>query len=37
MTCLILASKFDELDDNIPMIVEFQKAYTIVISNINKK
>lgn len=25
ITCLLLASKFDELDDNIPLIREFQK------------
>jgi len=26
LTCLLLSSKFDELDDNIPLIREFQKA-----------
>ena len=25
LTCLLLASKFDELDDNIPLIREFQR------------
>lgn len=29
ITCLILASKFDELDDNIPMIAEFHRAFQI--------
>lgn len=27
LTCLLLGSKFDELDDNIPLIREFQRAY----------
>ena len=27
MTCLLLGSKFDELDDNIPLIREFQRAF----------
>ena len=27
-TCLLLAAKFDELDDNIPLIREFQKLCT---------
>jgi Cyclin, N-terminal domain len=26
-TCLLLASKFDEVDDNIPLIREIQKVY----------
>jgi len=30
ISCLLLASKFDEIDDNIPMIDEFCKAHTLV-------
>ena len=30
MTCLLLASKFDEIDDNIPLISEFTRAHSIV-------
>ena len=30
LTCLLLASKFDEIDDNIPLIEEFGKAHTLV-------
>jgi hypothetical protein len=26
-TCILLASKFDELDDNIPLIRDLQKAF----------
>ena len=28
--CILLASKFDEIDDNIPMIDEFCKAHMLV-------
>ena len=30
MTCLLLASKFDEIDDNIPLISEFTRAHSII-------
>lgn len=30
LCCLLLASKFDEIDDNIPMIEEFSKAHELV-------
>jgi len=30
LTCVLLASKFDEIDDNIPLIEEFCKAHTLV-------
>ena len=30
ISCLLLASKFDEIDDNIPLIEEFCKAHTLV-------
>ena len=35
VTCLLLASKFDELDDNIPLIEEFCKAQTLVRDSID--
>jgi hypothetical protein len=35
--CLALASKFDEIDNNIPMLVEFQRAFTGVFATIAKK
>ena len=30
ITCLLLASKFDEIDDNIPLIEELCRAHTLV-------
>ena len=30
VTCLLLASKFDEIDDNIPLISEFTRAHSII-------
>jgi len=30
LSCLLLASKFDEIDDNIPLLEEFCKAHTLV-------
>ena len=30
ITCLLLASKFDEIDDNIPLIEEFCKGHSLV-------
>lgn len=36
-TCLILASKFDELDDNIPLIADFTRAFAGVFPTIAKK
>jgi len=30
LSCLLLASKFDEIDDNIPMIEEFCKGHSLV-------
>lgn len=30
LSCLLLASKFDEIDDNIPLIEEFCKAHSLV-------
>ena len=30
LSCLLLASKFDEIDDNIPLMEEFCKAHTLV-------
>ena len=30
LSCLLLASKFDEIDDNIPLLDEFCKAHTLV-------
>ena len=30
MSCLLLASKFDELDDNIPLISEFTRAHAMI-------
>ena len=34
-TCLLLGSKFDELDDNIPLIDEFMKATQQTSNNNN--
>ena len=30
LSCLLLASKFDEIDDNIPLMEEFCKAHNLV-------
>lgn len=30
VTCILLASKFDEIDDNIPLIDEFCRAHALV-------
>lgn len=30
LTCLLLASKFDEIDDNIPLIEELCKGHSLV-------
>ena len=35
LCCLLLASKFDEIDDNIPMIEEFSKAHELVRDSLN--
>lgn len=37
MTCLLLASKFDEIDDNIPLISEFTRAHALVRDNLEKE
>ena len=34
-TFLLLASKFDEIDDNIPLIEELCKAYKVVRDSLN--
>ncbi len=34
ITCILLASKFDEIDDNIPLIDEFCRAHTLVRDSI---
>jgi hypothetical protein len=31
MTCLLIASKYDELDENIPLIRDLQRYYTRVL------
>ena len=30
VTCLLLASKFDEIDDNIPLIEEFKRSHAVI-------
>ena len=36
LALLLLASKFDEIDDNIPLIEEFCKAHTLVRDSIER-
>lgn len=36
-TCLVLASKFDEIDDNIPLVADFAKLLTNAFAGVSKK
>ena len=37
VTCLLLASKFDEIDDNIPLIEEFKRSHAVIRQSLSQE